>query len=82
MPKRTRTDATAAGVFEGGDMAALGTFIAHKLRWSGAVMIGQTRNGETLIVTVYQDDDRDKEYFDTSTEFNDWLEDQVYPDKA
>lgn len=62
IKKREQNDQTAASIFEAVDKTIYVAAVRQILSQGGAVMLGQTRDNEKLIVTVYLDGDQDKEY--------------------
>lgn len=64
MAKRAKSETTASGVWAGCDIVAVSTSVAAILDRGGAVMFGQTRDQARLIVTVYENGERDVEYVD------------------
>lgn len=70
MKKARGQSQTAADVFDAADLAQLSGYISRTLHKGGAVMIGQTRNQDTLIVTTYLDGDQDKSYYETAAELD------------
>lgn len=62
IKKREQSGLTAKDIFVATDKTMLNNAIEAILSQGGAVMLGQTRDNEKLIVTVYLDGDNDKEY--------------------
>lgn len=71
--KKAKADTTARDIFENADSLVIGRAVSAVLSQGGAVMFGQTRDQEKLIVTVYLDGDQEKEYCSDPGELVDFL---------
>lgn len=70
---RKKSDTTADGIMTLVDGTLLQAAICQILTQGGAVMFGQTRDQEKLIITVYLDGDQEKEYAEGADEAEKFL---------
>lgn len=69
VARKKSTGTTAALIMVATDESKLRHAIAEVLSQGGAIMFGQTRDNEKLIVTTYIDGDKDAEYCEDAEEF-------------
>lgn len=70
---KAKAETTAREIYEQSDALVITRAVSAVLSQGGAVMFGQTRDQEKLIVTVYLDGDQDKEYCDDPKDLEEFL---------